>query len=295
MKKFKLTDLPAVYKSFDEPYADQFYTEWQRVFSNITRVHGVVGMANSGRAACEAATGEYFVLIDGDSFPLPNTINNAVVELPEDQTWHKFVCIQGVTKTVTPHGALAVFHRERGIELCNNAAKGTVHCNFQPGFVVVETNPLSIEISNQSPDIAYRAAYKDCALLLQDGVDPISYVPKQPLAHLSGLRQRIFPWLKYGADEPHGLYSLYGAHKAVYDVFSGQSAHQSPQDVELFKQVNHNMPVIDSFNQLMDMIVPMYQELSIDITAPIQYNHQCTDLIARCFELQKQYDIMHIC
>jgi hypothetical protein len=290
MKQFKLKELPAVYKSFDEPYADLFYTEWKNVFKNISRVHGVVGMAQSGLAACQAATDEYFVLIDGDSFPLPKIIADAVVELPDDHTWHKFQSIQGVTKSITPHGALAVFHRQRGIELCTNAVNGTVHCNFQPGFVVVDTVPLSIEFCNQSADIAYRAAYKDCSLLLQDGLDPITYIGKQQLANLQGKRQRIIPWLTDGAGEPNGLYSLYGAHRAVYDVFTGKSVHQTTQDIELFKLVKHDMPVIGGYDELIDLIKPFYTEMDIEMIWPASTDLQVSDFMTRCKQLQQHYD-----
>ena len=290
MKSFKLTELPAVYKSFDEDHADDFYLEWQKIFPDIQRVHGVVGMANSGRVACETARGEYFVLIDGDAFPLPRAIENAVIELPEDQTWHKFQSIQGVTKTQTPHGALAIFHRERGIELCTNAVRGTVHCNFQPGFVVIDTVPLSIEFTNQSANIAFRAAYKDCSLFLQSGLNPVTYLPCQDLAKLTGKRQRIMPWLTNGADEPWGLYSLYGAHRAVYDVFSGRSAHAALQDIEMFKMVSHALPKLDTYQDLMEIIAPYYRELGINMPVPRPPDIYRTDLLARCCELQQQFD-----
>lgn len=291
MKTFTLTDLPAIYKSFDENYADLFFEEWKKIFPNIKRVHGVVGMANSGKAACEAADGEYFVLIDGDSFPLPNAIRTETITIPDGYIWHKFQSIQAVTKAVTPHGALAIFHRERGIELCSNAISGTVHCNFQPGFIVVDTIPLSMEFTNQSERGAYLAAYKDCSLFLQKGLDPITYIEKQEIKNLSGKRTRIIPWLVNGADELYGYYSLYGAHKAVYDVFNNSAVHQQRTDIEMFKMKGHEIPVINTHDDLLSLITPFYDELGIEMPFPSRPTGPLvTNMMTRCEQLRQIYD-----
>lgn len=291
MLKFNLSEMQAIYKSFDEPYSDFFYEEWKKIFKNIKRVHGIVGMANSGKVACEMADEEYFVLIDGDSYPLPHNINNAILELPYGHTWYKFQSIQGVTHTITPHGALAIFNKYKGIELCTNAIKGSVHCNFQPGFIVIDTIPLSIEFCNQSASIAFKAAYKDCCLFLQDGLNPVTYLPKQNIKYLKGKRQRIIPWLSKGSAEPYGLYALYGAHKAVYDVFSENSAHLNTNNIEMFKMINHDIPIIDTYDELLDIIKPFYKELEIDIVFPINNcNVTSIDPIERYIQLQKLFD-----
>jgi len=284
-----LHEMDAIFLSYDEVYADFFFAQWKQIFKNIQRVHGVDGLNNAHLAACEMATTDYFVLIDADAFPLKDQFgNNLTFDIPDESIVSNLQSIQGVTKSITPHGGIKIINRKLATAFFETAKNTCVSYELQKGFTVIDSPAMSIEFSNQSADLAFASAYKDAVLFLRATIYPVTYLEKQDLRNLQGKRQRLWVWLTNGGDEPFGFYSMLGAHTAVYDVFTKRVA-TTKESLEHFKRDKIKTPIINSYDDLMAHILPMYEELEIDMMVPTRPTTIRSNLYERFESLSQTY------
>jgi hypothetical protein len=282
--RVKITELPAVFLSYDEPYRDIFFKSWSELFSVIHRVHGVTGLNSAHLKACESVNSDYFVLIDADAYPLVNRIINECVEIDEKLIVSNLQSIQGVTHTITPHGGIKIINKRLATDFFTTAKSICPKYELQQGFTVISGKPLSIEFSNQSPELAFTSAYNDSSLLLRATITPISYLKNPIISKLTGKRQRIWPWLTVGAEEPNGLYSILGAHTAVNHVTTGMIS-TTIEGIENYKNQHNILPKLDNFEHLMSEL----SKLSTITMMPIKPHHIFTDFISRVEELSSKY------
>ena len=288
MISLQIRELDAVFMSYDEVYADFFFEKWQQIFKKIHRVHGVHGLNNAHIMACEAATTDYFVLIDADAYPLVDRFVDSTFSVGLDTVVANLQSIQSVTGTYTPHGGIKIINRKLAKAFFEGARSSTVNYVFKQGFEVIDGPALSVEFTNQSPELAFTSAYKDSALLLRATFDPITYIEPQDLSGLRGKRQRIWPWLTNGCEEPYGLYSVLGAHTAVYNVFT-KNVPLCRESLEHYKRQKFQIPTLNSYSDLMDRLDVMYDELQIPMMVPIEPTVLRTDMYERFETLAKKY------
>lgn len=265
-----ITDFAAVFMSYDECYADEFYVSWKKIFKDIKRVRGIHGLNNAHIQACETASDDYFVLIDADTLPHEHNIMQFSTNTDIEAVVTNFTAVQFVTNEVTPHGALKIIDKKRGPDFFRGAASTVGDYVLSRGFVVADSLPLSIEFTNQTPDMAFRAAYKDVELLLRQYpiTYPVTHIEKQDLSQLRGKRRRILSWLINGADVPNGLYSIYGAHTAVFDVFTKQVTITSSGMIDFYKDFVPSVTHIRTFDELLERLKHMYAVLGITPVMP---------------------------
>jgi hypothetical protein len=67
----RLCDFPAVFLSYDEPWADRNWQDLKECLPGAVRVHGVKGLDACHKAAAEAVAGDWVVTVDADTRVLP--------------------------------------------------------------------------------------------------------------------------------------------------------------------------------------------------------------------------------
>ena len=60
----KTTDLPIVFMSYDEPWADEYWADLLSKAPHAKRVHGVLGLDACHKAALKAGGGEFVITVD---------------------------------------------------------------------------------------------------------------------------------------------------------------------------------------------------------------------------------------
>ena len=292
MRSIALSEVDAVFLSYDEVYADFFFEQWNKIFKNLHRVHGVDGLNNAHLKACEVATTDYFVLIDADAFPIKQQFNNSLaVDIDEDTVVSNLQSIQGVIKTYTPHGGIKIINKKLAPAFFERAKSTCVSYELQHGFAVLDGPAMSIEFSNQSARLSFLSAYKDAMLFLRATIDPVTYLEKQDVLQLQGKRQRLWAWLTNGGEEPFGFYSILGAHTAVYNVFT-KRVPTTKESLEYFKHEKVDIPILNSYDDMMKYIIPMYEELDIPMVTPLKPKHIHTNLYDRFESIANSLDTL---
>jgi hypothetical protein len=287
--KVTLGDLDVVFLSYNEVYADLFFEKWKTIFPDIKRVHGIKGLNNAHLRAAEISNTDYFILIDGDAYPLVEQFKEELsFDIPDNSTVANLQSIQSVTKTITPHGALKIINKNTAPEFFNRAKDTCVTYELQDGFSIIDSKPLSIEFTNQTPELAFFAAYKDAILFLRKTKHPVSYLDKQDITRLIDKRQRLWDWLLNGCGEPNGFYSILGAHAAIYKVFT-KTIPTTRESLEFFKHENIVIPTIETYEDMMNKIKDMYNELKIPMLAPTKPEMVYTDIQERIVSLSSMY------
>ncbi len=67
----KVADIPVVFLSYDEPWADEFYADLLSKAPGAQRVHGVKGLDACHKAAAEKAGAQWFITVDADTLVDP--------------------------------------------------------------------------------------------------------------------------------------------------------------------------------------------------------------------------------
>lgn len=289
MTRIVISDLDAVFLSYDEVYSDFFFEQWKTIFKNIHRVHGISGLNNAHLKACEVVSTDYFVLIDADAFPIKEQFTKSTsFDISEDAIVTNLQSIQGVTKTLTPHGGIKIINKNLAPSFFNRAKNTCVSYELQQGFVVIDSPAMSIEFSNQNASLAFMSAYKDAMLFLRATKDPVTYFEKQDILKLQGKRQRLWAWLTNGGEEPFGFYSILGAHTAIYNVFT-KKISTTKESLEHYKQDKIEIPTINSYDDMMKHIIPMYEELDIPMLTPVKPEIVYSDMYERFEFLSQAY------
>lgn len=77
----RISELPFVFLSYDEPWADDFFERLRKVVPGTLRVHGVQGLDACHKAAARAAASRWFITVDADTEVNPSFLS---VELPNE-------------------------------------------------------------------------------------------------------------------------------------------------------------------------------------------------------------------
>lgn len=77
----QIGELPFVFLSYDEPWADRFFDQLKALVPAALRVHGVQGLDACHKAAARAAASRWFVTVDADTEVNPTFLT---VDLPDD-------------------------------------------------------------------------------------------------------------------------------------------------------------------------------------------------------------------
>jgi hypothetical protein len=77
----RISELPFVFLSYDEPWADRFFDRLKMLVPAALRVHGVQGLDACHKAAARAAASRWFITVDADTEVDPSFLS---VEVPDE-------------------------------------------------------------------------------------------------------------------------------------------------------------------------------------------------------------------
>lgn len=221
----QLGDFPAVFLSYDEPWADANWRALRAILPGAVRVHGVKGLDACHKAAAEAVPGDWVVTVDADTriapalarapvlrrfltgdfrldWPARNAVNglwtgNGCVKL-----WPKALLSEMRTHEAAPEGTLSLDHDI-----------GTI----RPGRSAQVTMPERAAVTEpaQTAFHAFRAGLREAVFLRhtavasarpEAGPNPAGgRTSTMPLARLLAI------WCSVGRHAPNGHWLLYGA------------------------------------------------------------------------------------
>ncbi|MCV2868710.1 hypothetical protein OEW28_08720 [Defluviimonas sp. WL0002] len=222
----KAGDLPIVFLSLDEPWADSYFADLRRNFPKALRVQGVLGLDACHKAAAKAAGTRWFVTVDCDTLVQPEF---AEVEIPEefltDTCRIEWSSRNGVNGLSYGNGSVKCWparlvERMRTHEAAPSGQRsidhdiGKARAQGATGQRILLPGMYSTTHPAQTPFHAFRCGFREGARLASGG-DVLrvgkGFSERLPSWH----RQRVTVWGSLGRHAPNGIWVLYGARLGV--------------------------------------------------------------------------------
>lgn len=222
----KTGDLPLVFLSLDEPWADSFFADLQRHFPKALRVHGVRGLDACHKAAAKAAGTRWFVTVDCDTLVHPDF---AEVDIPQeflnDTCRIEWSSRNGVNGLSYGNGSLKCWparlvERMRTHEAAPSGQRsidhdiGKARGEVATGQRILLPGMHSTTHPAQTPFHAFRCGFREGARLALGG-DVVRFGKGFSERLPSWHRQRVVAWSSLGRHAPNGIWVLYGARLGV--------------------------------------------------------------------------------
>lgn len=198
-----MSDLDAVFVSFDEPCADLLYAQARdRFFPNLKRLHGVRGVGRAYALSARMVDTDSFVLIDGDceladDFDVSSgrgdlKVNDVVV-------WQSLNPVNGL---VYGYG---------GVKLCRTHSMRSIDSHQRQDVLTSVSRVSFLPVIgcttrfNQSRFHSWRAGFRETTVLLRDDFD------LDPTLRAG----RLDAWLGTPFDVPYASWCAIGAQDAL--------------------------------------------------------------------------------
>jgi len=221
----RISDLPVVLLSYDEPWADQTATQLRSLVPALIRVHGVKGLDACHKAAAEAAGTDFFVTVDADTIVhrsfLSVTIPGCLVSEHVRLSWHSRNAVNGLPSgngsvKVWPSALVKAMRTHESatpdrISLDHDLGEvipGLTRAAVLPG-VHATTDPA------RTPEHAFRAGLRE-AVYLDRLVTDLSLKFGTDSHRVSALRAILSTWANLGRHQPNGLWTIYGARLGLW-------------------------------------------------------------------------------
>jgi len=225
----KLSSIPVVFLSFDEPNAD---ANWELLklitpHKRIARVHGVAGFDAAHKAAAsEFASSEYIITVDADNQVDPKFYERSLPVGMNGRVSFTWGGRQYTNGLMYGNGGLKMWSTEhlanmKSHELADTQRDAVDFCwDFDrykelPGcFSTVHTNASAYQ--------AFRVGFREGVKLSMEQGQVLKFSQWSTTMHAANF-QRLMTWMTIGNDVENGVWSVYGARLAVkllqYDNF----------------------------------------------------------------------------
>ncbi|WP_327386864.1 hypothetical protein [Streptomyces sp. NBC_01207] len=206
----------AVMLSYDEPLAGELHVRLERVLRRPTkRLHGVRGMHRAYRLTAELVDYELYFLADGDFAISEDFDPTAVAPLAPDVSMRVWPALNPLNGLVYGYGGLKLMRRSDVFQL--GSAVDVLAA--LPGRVEFSKDIAGTTRCNQSPYHAWKAAFRECAMLSQGSEYGMSK---------EGTRNRLAAWKSCGQGE-FAEFAVAGAHEGIAFA-AGRGDH--PDDLD---------------------------------------------------------------
>ena len=273
MKQFKVLDFDIVYLSYDEPNAEENYTDLLTKVPWAKRIHGVEGSDASHKACAEIAETKRFITVDGDNKIDEQFLNQTInfhegVDLTRHVvSWTADNIINGLRYG---NGGIKCWDRETVLKMKthenadpDNPGAGIDFCW---DLEYIQINSLMSTVHNNStPHQAWRAGFREgVKMCLLEGIKPA----KKDLIgnHWKNL-ERLYVWCMAGADVPNGLWAIYGAREGLHKTMCTDWDYINVRDFEYLNSLWKEK--IQTEDDLLDACQDYGERILAEIELPI--------------------------
>ncbi|GAA0310356.1 tetratricopeptide repeat protein [Rhodovulum strictum] len=222
----RLADLPVVFLSYDEPWADETWAALQALRPDSLRVHGVRGLNACHVAAADAAASDWFLTVDADTTPAPGLFDQQVpAALLQPVFRLDWLARNAVNGIVSGNGCVKLWPRELVLAMRSHEAapRGRISLDadigqIRPGVTRNIAMPGCHAVTDpaHTPFHAFRAGFREATFLAHLRAS----APAQPAG--DALRRLIGVWASVGAHARNGLWVIHGARLALWMALTWQ-------------------------------------------------------------------------
>jgi len=235
-----VADMDTIYLTFDEPKKEEFWVEIQNMVPWAVRVDGVKGSDAAHKAAAEASTTDWFVLIDGDHIPGPDFFNQQFEEpdVPSAYRWKAHNAVNGL---MYGNGGISIWHKDfvmnmRTHENSDGKDENNVEFCFDPNYHAM-WNVYGTTHPNGDAYHAWRAGFREgVKMCLNKGVKP-SLEQFEEMVHNKNL-DNLLVWMNVGGDAEYGFEAMEGARVGTYMTMLTDWDYTEVQDFSKIQQIH---------------------------------------------------------
>ena len=219
---FRVVDYDIIYLSYDEPNAEQNYTDLCSKVPWAKRVHGVEGSDAAHKACAELSETDRFITVDGDN-KIDDDFLTQVINFDKDADLSNKVISWKAKNAINNlqygNGGLKCWPKEYVLNMRTheNAPADNPHAQvdfcWNTEYIQMEGTFSTIH-NNATPQQAWRAGFREgVKMALDRGLKPS--VDEFHNNHWKNLH-RLYIWLMVGADAENGEWAMYGAREGLY-------------------------------------------------------------------------------
>lgn len=272
MTKLVLYEIDTIFISYDEPNADQNYSDLLNILPWAKRVHGVRGSDAAHKAAANLSETERFITVDGDNRVDPSFYEQ-VIEITEQNkdfvfSWAGRNSVNGL---IYGNGGLKCWTKDFVLNMKTHEnsnpsdTESIVEFCFDPRYYQFNEH-YSTSYINSSPFQAWRAGFREgVKMSLNRGLktDNIHSIWWQNY-------QRLLIWMTIGADVKNGKWAMHGARMGCYKTNCTEWDYVNVRDFEYLTnyfentiKTNVNDDNID--NKILELGKELRSELQLEI------------------------------
>lgn len=242
MTTVKISETDVFFLSYDEPNKEEHWNNLLSVYPHAKRVDGVKGFDNAHKECARRSTTARFVTIDGDNVISDPNFFNLEFSIPDNSemsdailSWAAKNVVNGL---VYGNGGIKCWPTDVALNMNTheNADNETKKLDFCWDLNYVQLNNVySLVFSAGSPFQAFRSGYREGIKMSLDNGKVLP--PNQFKSKIWPKNyERLLTWCNVGADVENGLWAIYGARMACYEVnISKQIPHENISDYDWFK------------------------------------------------------------
>tara|TARA_B100000424_G_scaffold127640_1_gene96617 strand:+ start:3169 stop:4092 length:924 start_codon:yes stop_codon:yes gene_type:complete len=234
---FRVIDHDIIYLSYDEPNAEQNYSDLCSKVPWAKRVHGVEGSDSAHKACAELSETDRFITIDGDNRIredfLMQEANLSEFDLTDKViSWTALNQINGLSYG---NGGIKCWPKKHVLSMKTheNADPDNPHAqvDFCWDLDYIQMNGIFSDVyNNATPQQAWRAGFREgVKMALDQGVKP--EIEDFKNNHWKNMH-RLYIWLMIGADVENGKWAIFGAREGLVKTMLSNWDYVNVRDFE---------------------------------------------------------------
>ena len=241
--KLNVGEIDIIYLSYDEPNAEQNYTDLLSKVPWAKRIHGIKGSDAAHRACAELAETDRFVTVDGDNTVDQNFINQVLEFDPKENLENSVISWCGkntINGLVYGNGGLKCWPKQYVLNMKTHENADKENINAQIEFCwdaryVQMADCFSNVHNNATPYQAWRAGFREgVKLALNRG----ARIPKEQFlkSHQKNLAM-LYIWCMVGADVKNGSWAIYGAREGLFMTMCSDWDYVNVRDFDCLNEL----------------------------------------------------------
>ena len=241
--KLNVGEIDIIYLSYDEPNAEQNYTDLLSKVPWAKRIHGIKGSDAAHKACAELSETDRFVTVDGDNTVDQNFINQVLEFDPKENLENSVISWCGkntINGLVYGNGGLKCWPKQYVLNMKTHENADKENINAQIEFCwdaryVQMADCFSNVHNNATPYQAWRAGFREgVKLALNRG----ARIPKEQFlkSHQKNLAM-LYIWCMVGADVKNGSWAIYGAREGLFMTMCSDWDYVNVRDFDCLNEL----------------------------------------------------------
>jgi hypothetical protein len=265
-----VADLDCIYLTYDEPQKEEFWIKIQNMVPWAKRVDGVKGSDAAHKAAADASDTDRFVLIDGDNLPDPDFFNLQLhLDSTNDDCVFRWRARNSINGLMYGNGGMSCWTKEfvygmKTHEASDGSDDTAVEFCFDPKYWAMH-DCYSTTYPDATPYQAWRAGYREgVKMCLDRGAKPTI---EEFSRRVQGRNyDNLCIWQSVGADNPNGLWAIYGARLGTFMTMCEKWEYRDVQDFDRLKKLWETFGKLDPVTEINKLTKPLQNRLGLPIT-----------------------------